>query len=129
MDQGQSYGGLERRRHPRAATHIPLKVSREDGEIVTETVNLSRSGAYCRVDKRIELMTKLKIQILLPLRKGEKGPTRTIHCQGVVVRVEPSTTEQGCYHIAVFFNEIAKRDAEAISDYVNSCLEEESSEA
>lgn len=120
MTSGE-YGGIERRRHPRADTHIPLKLSQEEWDIVTETVNISRSGAYCRVNRRVPLMTKLQIQILLPLRKDDKSVTKTIHCQGVVVRVEPSTDE-GHYNVALFFNEISKRDAETIADYVSSCF-------
>ncbi len=113
------YTGQERRGTPRSGTHIPLKLSQEDGEIVTETVNVSPVGAYCRVNKRIEPMTKLNIQILLPTRRAEKRFAKTIHCQGIVVRVDPGQAG-GFYNIAIFFNEIAQRDAEAISDYVAS---------
>ncbi len=122
------YAGQERRKGQRAAAHIPVRIAHEDGDIVTETLNISRSGAYCRVNKRIELMTKLKIQILLPparglsaARKNQKRLSKTIHCQGVVVRVEPSA-ENGRFEIAIFFNEIAQRDAESINDYVGSRL-------
>lgn len=115
------YAGQERRKGRRAAAHIPVRIAQEDGDVVTETLNISRSGAYCRVNKRIELMTKLKIQILLPSRKNQKRLNKTIHCQGVVVRVEPAA-EDGRFEIAIFFNEIAQRDAESINDYVGSCL-------
>ena len=118
------YGGQERRRHPRAVTQIPLKIAQEEGDIVTESLNLSRSGVYCRISKRLHLMTKLKVQLLLPARKDDKSVTKTIHCEGVIVRVEP-LIEAGWYNIAIFFNEIARRDAEFISDYVNSCLGKE----
>lgn len=117
------FEGQERRKGQRATAHIPLKIAQEDGDIVTETLNVSHSGAYCRVSRSVELMTKLKIQILLPARKSQKR-LKTIHCQGVVVRSIPAV-EDGRYDIAIFFNEIAKRDAESISDYVNSCFEQE----
>ncbi|MBI5150506.1 MAG: PilZ domain-containing protein [Candidatus Omnitrophica bacterium] len=119
MDQ-KKYAGQERRQTHRVDAHIPCRIAHEDGDIVAETVNVSRSGAYCRLDRRIGIMTKLKIQILLPVRKGEKNLTKTIQCQGVVVRVEPCP-ETGHYNIAVFFNEISQRDAAAIDDYVHSC--------
>lgn len=115
------YAGQERRKGRRAAAHIPVRIAQEDGDVVTETLNISRSGAYCRVNARIELMTKLKVQILLPSRKNQKRLNKTIHCQGVVVRVEPAA-EDGRFEIAIFFNEIAQRDAESINDYVGSCL-------
>ena len=114
----------EKRLHPRAVKGIPLKICQGDGDIVTQTMNISRSGAHCRVNKRVELMTKLKIQILLPARKNQKRLTKTIHCHGVVVRVEPST-QNGRFDIAIFFNEIAQRDTEAINDYVGSCFEQD----
>ncbi len=115
------YSGQERRKGSRAAARIPVRIAREDGDIVTETLNVSRSGAYCQVSERVELMTKLKVQILLPSRKNPKRP-KTIHCQGVVVRVEPSA-HNGRFDVAIFFHEIAQRDAEAINDYVGSCHE------
>lgn len=129
------YAGQERRKGQRALAHIPVRIAQEDGDIVTETLNISRSGAYCQVNKRVELMTKLNIQILLPpaghrppsgeslsaARKNQKRQAKTIHCHGVVVRVEPSA-HNGRFDIAVFFNEIAQRDAQAINDYVGSCL-------
>lgn len=117
----ECYKGSERRQHVRVERHVPLKITQEEGDIVAETVNISRSGAYCRLNKRIPVMTKLKIQLLLPLRKGNKSATKSIHCQGVVVRIEPCV--EGFYHIAIFFNEIAQRDAELINDYVDSCRE------
>ena len=50
----------ERRKAPRIIRNIPIKIFQEDGNIVTETGNVSRSGIYCRVNRRVEAMTKLK---------------------------------------------------------------------
>lgn len=117
------YAGNERRKGQRALAHIPVRIAQEDGDIVTETLNISRSGAYCQVNERVELMTKLKVQILLPSRKNQKR-SKTIHCQGVVVRVEPAA-RNGRFDVAIFFSEIAQRDAESINDYVGSCFEQD----
>jgi hypothetical protein len=114
----------ERRIYPRLEKNIPLKISQDEGDIVTETANISRSGAYCRVNKYIPPMTKLKIYLLLPIRKNGKNTTKKITCQGVVVRTEPVQGKEYC-NIAIFFNEIAQRDAESIADFVNSYLEHE----
>lgn len=117
------YAGNERRKGQRALAHIPVRIAHEDGDIVTATLNISRSGAYCQVNERVELMTKLKVQILLPARKNQKR-SKTIHCQGVVVRVEPAA-QNGRFDVAIFFNEIAQRDVESINDYVGSCFEQD----
>ena len=114
----------EHRRHPRVDQNIPLKIFHEEGDIVTETGNISRSGAYCRVGKYIEPMTKFKINFLLPVKKSGKVSSKKISCEGAVVRVEkiPGTSE---YNLAIFFNDITQRDAEAVADYVSSYLEQQ----
>jgi len=118
----------ERRKEPRLENNIPVKICREEGDIVTETVNISRTGTYCRVNKYIEPMTKLKIHLLIPSRKSGKVVTKKISCQGAVVRVEPIHGEDNSYNIAIFFQDISKRDTDHISDYVNSFLEGQDSE-
>jgi len=55
----------ERREHPRINSNIPVKLSYGDGGSVTETFNISRSGAYCCVKGYMKPMTKLKIHALV----------------------------------------------------------------
>ncbi len=111
----------EKRKHPRLDQNVPVKICQEDGDIVTETANISRSGAYCKVDRYIEPMTKLKMHLLIPLKKGNKILTKTISCNGVVVRTESQGKD---YNVAIFFNDITHRDAEAIADYVHYYMEQ-----
>ena len=114
----------ERRRSPRAKSNVPVKIVSEDGDVVTQTVNISRSGVYCTVEKYIEAMSKLKVCLLIPVKKLGKSTTKKINCQGVVVRSEPVTGTKH-YNVAVFFNDITQRDADAIADYVSSHLEQQ----
>ena len=111
----------ERRKDPRLENNIPVKICREGSNLVTETRNVSRSGAYCRVTQYIEPMTKLKIHLLLSFPKSGKSVTKKISCEGVVVRSEPAS-DDGEYHVAIFFSDISKRDAECITDYVDMYL-------
>ena len=115
--------GPERRKDLRLANNVPLKIFHDDGDIVTQTANISRSGAYCRVEKFIEPMTKLKINLLLPVKKNGKNSSKRITCQGAVVRSEKIFTENA-YNIAIFFNDITQRDSESIADYINNSLEQ-----
>ena len=117
--------GSERRKHPRLESNIPMKICQEDGDIVTETWNISRSGAYCRVSRYIEPMTKLRIHLLLPVKKNNKQSTKKISCEGVVVRTE-NVPEKDYFNIAVFFSDIPKKDSEAIADYISFCMSSES---
>ena len=112
----------ERRKYPRLQNNIPLKVSSEEEDVVTQTYNLSRSGAYCRMNKYIAPMTKLKIHLLLPMRKSGKVATKKISCQGIVVRTE-SITSKSHYNAAIYFSDIQQKDADSISDYISQELE------
>ena len=109
----------ERRKYPRVEKSVPLKVRGKEFDVVTETRNLSCAGAYCRVNKYFEPMTKVEIHLLLPFKKGEKVTTKKVTCRGVVVRVE-SQPGDDYFNIAIFFNEIQKKDIKAISEFVNS---------
>ncbi len=112
----------ERRRHPRLENHIPLKICSDDFDVVTETKNLSSSGAYCRVNKYLEPMTKLKIHLLLPLKKYHKVVTKKISCEGVVVRSESVPADQ-YFNVAIYFSDIAQKDVNCLNDYINSVLD------
>ncbi len=117
----------EKRRYPRAKKNLPLKISSADFDIVTETENISCVGAYCKTDRYLEPMTKLKVFILLPVYSRKSIVNKKVECEGVVVRAESSQNGNHQYRVAIFFNDIDNKDIKKISDYVNSHLK--SSEA
>jgi len=112
----------EKRRHPRLERNIPVKISSDHGDILTETKNLSCSGAFFRMEQRLEPMTKLKVYLLLPLRKSDKLTTKKITCQAVVVRTQAVSGEGG-YDTAIFFNDIAPKDSRAIHEFIETTME------
>lgn len=109
----------ERRSHPRFDANVPVKICCDDFDLVTETKNLSRNGAYCRVNKYLEPMTKLKIQLLLPVRHNNKVTTKKVICHGIIVRVE-EVPDADVFNVAVFFSEILNRGAESITEYIKA---------
>lgn len=114
---------FERRKHTRMKTNIAVKLCRDEwGDIVAETENISRAGALCRINRYIDPMTKLKIHILLPFKRNGNNKSKAICCEGIVVRSEPAL-KNGYYSIAIFFSEIAQRDAETIEEYVSAHTE------
>ena len=113
----------ERRRCPRLEKNLPLKISCDDFDIVTETKNLSCLGAYCQINKFLEPLTKLKIVLLLPFKDKKNVLTKKVSCQGVVVRTEAIPSKNNLYNIAIYFNDIQKKEINKISEYVNSLLE------
>jgi len=110
----------ERRRHLRIKKNLPLKISTGDFDIVTETENISCVGAYCKTDKYLVPMTKLKVLILLPVHSRKSIVNKKVECEGVVVRTESSQNRNHQYKIAIFFNDIKNKDIKKISDYVDN---------
>ncbi len=111
----------ERRRWPRLENNIPIKISTEDFDVVTETKNLSTNGVYCRVDKKLQPMTKFKIHLLLPIKKNNRLATKRISCQGVLVRSEAVAGEHA-FNIAIYFTDIQQKDISYLNDYISGML-------
>lgn len=111
----------EKRQHPRVENNIPLKISTADVDLVTETKNISCSGAYCRVSKFLEPMTKMDITLLVPFKKSGKATTKKVVCGGVVVRTENIPEGDG-FNTAIFFNDIHPRDSRFLADYVKNMI-------
>lgn len=112
----------ERRKYPRLNKNLPLKIICDNFDIVTETKNLSSIGAYCEINRFLEPLTRLKIILLLPFKGKDKLYNKKLSCQGVVVRSEANPLKKDCFNIAIYFNEIQKKDINLISDYVNQSL-------
>lgn len=111
----------ERRKHPRSQSALPLKISKRDLDLITETRNVSCSGVYCRVNKPVPLMSKIDLTLLLPIFGGKKVLTRKIKCAGVVVRSEPvilKEADEACQNVAIFFTDLTRKDKDTIADYV-----------
>ena len=110
----------DRRRSPRIVTSLPLKLTDNEYDILTETKNISASGVYCSVDKPIEPMTKLNIIILVPQKKSGKKSVKKINCQGVVVRKEyVKNNGHHAYHIGIFFNDMNEHDRKILANHLH----------
>ena len=109
----------EQRRYPRVSKNLPIKIKNGNFDIITETKNISCTGAYCQADKYIPVFTKIKTTILLPSKT--KNHTQNISCSGVVVRVEKNdNTLEPQYNIAIYFNEISKLNMLKINRFVKN---------
>ena len=112
----------ERRRAPRIPKHLPLRLGQARDRFVTKTENISASGAYCRVTRYVEPMTKLKVRLELP--GAGRGTSQVISGEGVVVRIEPPhrSPSRRSYNIAVFFNDLSDRHRGLLAAYVEQHL-------
>lgn len=111
----------EKRRHPRVEKSLSLKLFDPSFRIITETKNISCSGAYCKVDRFLPPLTKLGIILFVPSITKNRDKHHKIECKGVVVRTEPAAEDNGhkFYNIAIFFEQIANNHSQIISNYVD----------
>lgn len=114
--------GIERRVHPRIKENIPVSISSEGYNIITQTKDLSCAGAYCWIDKEIALMTKLQIIMKIPNTIDENKEPKKIKCEGVVVRTEISVNVDNSvkpgYNIAVYFTNIDQKAKDSIAEFI-----------
>ncbi len=114
----------ERRKHLRAKSQLPLKIADKTFDIITETVDVSSSGIYCRVTRLLPLMSKIEVVLLVPPKNNSKAKqAKKIRCKGVVVRTEPiilENTDKAHYNTAIFFTDISVKDQKALEAYVES---------
>ncbi len=112
----------ERRKHRRVKRHLPLKIAEEAFDVITETVDISPSGIYCRVTRLLQPMSKVEVVFLLPSKNNGKH-TKKIRCKGVVVRSEPvilKDAERAHHNVAIFFTDISHKDQKTIESYMES---------
>jgi hypothetical protein len=112
---------LERRGAPRADKNVAMKLKLGELDTVIHALNISASGAYCKIDKEIPLMSRVKLVIMLPDMDKPGEPERKIEVTGVVVREHPVVIDGKIKHfdLAIFFEDISQKDREAISGYVS----------
>ncbi len=109
---------MEKRRHLRIEKSLPIKIKSGDFDIVTETKNVSCTGAYCQIDRYIAPFTKIKATLLL---SPSKNKASCINCKGVVVRIEKKENSlEPQYNIAIYFNEISKLGTLKINRFVKN---------
>ena len=117
-------GKNEKRKYQRIRdANISLKVKSGAIDIITQSLDISASGVYCKVEKEIPLMSRIKILLILPKTKGGSSETTQaakIATDGVVVREHPVIIEGRIAHydLAIFFDNISAKDREAILDYI-----------
>jgi len=68
---------IDRRKDIRAKKHIPLKLVDTAFDVITETADISSSGAYCRVTRNLLPMSKIDVVLLVP-GKDSESPTKKI---------------------------------------------------
>jgi len=116
--------GSERRTYPRIDDRqVTLRVKSDVFEsAISQSINISASGVYCKCDTEIPLMSRVQIMLMLPAAEGESKQFKKIETDGVVVREHPVIQEGKILHydVAIFFDSLTERDRENIKDYIGN---------
>jgi hypothetical protein len=120
--------GHERRGARRVDARLSLSISGAEaagtGAARLQTINISTSGAYIESDRFLEPMTKLALQLELPVVAGDGEEMALVACEGLVVRTTPEveTAGQKAYEIAVFFTHLEAGAAEVLERHIATLL-------
>lgn len=101
---------------------VPVKIQDRETSIVTKTINITASGAYCKTDKPIPLLTKVALTLLIPKHSKKGKGDKKIECKGTVVRTHPVIVDgrTQAYDVAIYFDEMNANDSRLISQYIES---------
>ncbi len=112
----------ERRKFPRIKDEgLSLKVELGDFDTITHTLNISASGIYCKVDKEIPLMSRVKLILMVPDFTKDDASVRSIETSGVVVREHPVIIDGQTKHydVAIFFEDLSQKNREIVENYIS----------
>lgn len=115
----------ERRRAPRAAVEVPVRIKRAHGVIEASAKNISASGAYCTLNTFVPLNAELGVTLLIPSEdQSGRQQLKKLKCHGIVVRnqAEREGAAEPHYGMAICFTGIDRRDERELSDYVKHQL-------
>ena len=110
----------ERRSFPRLRDEgLALELKSGDFDTVTHTLDISASGIYCKIDREIPLMSRVRIKLMVP---DASKAGKELDVDGVIVREHPVIIGGVIKHYdaAIFFDNLTAKDKEIIQDYISS---------
>src|SRR5690348_10999722 len=109
----------ERRRSPRVAADLDLRVELGGKSGLAHIRDISASGVRCRTSQAIPLMTEVGLVIVLPHAAGP----REVVCRGAVVRSGPVSDPGSrglAYETAIFFTAMRDEDRVHVGEFVSA---------
>ena len=112
----------ERRSFPRVRDEgLSLKLNSGDFDTVTHTLDVSASGIYCKIDREIPIMSRVRIKLMVPDTAKPDKPARELDVDGVIVREHPVIIDGVIKHYdaAIFFDNLSEKNREMIQNYIS----------
>ena len=111
----------ERRKAPRIDDEeLSLELHAGNFDAIAHTLNISASGLYCKVDREMPLMSRVKLMLMIPDQSDAAKEVRNVEVEGVVVRAHPVIVDGQIKHydIAIFFDSLLPKARELILGYI-----------
>lgn len=111
----------ERRKYPRIKDkEISIKLSGDGVRTISQSLDVSASGIYCKLDRRIPLMTRVQLVLSIPA-KGN-GSAKKLNIDGVVVREHPVMKDGRAEHydVAIFFDALMPKERRILEQYIEA---------
>ena len=118
----------ERREYPRIKDDkVSLKLKTDQFEsTISQSLNISASGVYCKIDKELPLLSRVKIILMLPIdTEDDTSKINKVETEGVIVREHP-VIENGKiihYDVAIFFDSLSAKNRETIKKFITKKIE------
>ena len=111
----------ERRKYPRIKDKdISVQISGGGFDALTQSLDVSASGIYCKVKQHIPVMTRLQIVLSLPSKRKSARPI-ILNVEGIVVREHPVLIDGHVEHfdVAIFFNSLLPKERDVLINYIS----------
>jgi len=105
----------DRRQWPRADADWPIRLLLPEGHFEARVRDISRAGICFFLDRPIQEMTTLRIDLELPVADG----MRFVRGDAVVVRCDKISELLDHYEIAAFLSNMADPDRDALEAFVD----------
>ena len=113
----------ERRSFPRVRDEgLAIKLNSGDFDTVTHTLDISASGIYCKIDREIPLMSRVRVKLMVPDAIKPDKAAKELDVDGVIVREHPVIIDGIIKHYdaAIFFDNLSPKDREMIESYISN---------
>lgn len=112
---------IERRRHPRVPTDLPLRLTFKDKTVETRIQDLSSSGIRFKAPAALPILSR--VQIALELPDSTPGqPAASIAITGVVVRCMEGDAGETPFDTAIFFEDLSEIARARLARFVSGRL-------
>ncbi len=114
----------ERRKAHRVDAALPILISGGEERAEGKTLNLSSNGVYFESPREIEPLTKVRMELMVPVLEGGTEKEMGVSFDGVVVRADLDNADPNVqrYRIAVFFTHVSQASQKVLDSFIKRRL-------